>query len=313
MSEHTINRRDWLAAAGLGGLGLARPASATTREPRPSPFRFGLNTSTISGQGLPIAQVVDLAARAGYQAIEPWTKELDAHVAGGKTLDDLGRRLKGGGLAVESVIGFFEWAVDDDARRQKALEDARRDFAKVKAIGGTRIAAPPFGATERADLDLRRVADRYRELCRVGREFGVVPEIEVWGFSKSITTLGEAVQVAVGSGVPEACVLADVYHLYKGGSDAAGLNLVAPRMLKVMHMNDYPAIDRPKIADSDRVFPGDGVAPLGSILRGLRDAGAEVVLSLEVFNRAYWKRDAGAVLAEGLAKMKASVAKALAT
>lgn len=307
-----IDRRDWLAAAGLAALGLGGPQSARGQGAARAPFRYGLNTSTVSGQGLPIAEVVDLAAKAGYQAVEPWTKELDAHVAAGKTLDDLGRRLNGGGLAVESVIGFFEWAVDDDSRRKKALEDARRDMAKVRAIGGTRIAAPPTGATDRADLDLRRVADRYRDLCKVGREFGVVPEVEVWGFSRSITTLGEAVQVAVGSGMPEACVLADVYHLYKGGSDAAGLELVAPKMLKVMHINDYPNIPRGQIADSDRVFPGDGVAPLSAILRGLRDAGAEVVLSLEVFNREYWKRDASAVLAEGLAKMKASVARALA-
>ena len=48
------------------------------------------------------------------------------------------------------------------------------------------------------------------------------------------------------------------------------------------------------------------------MLRDLRDGGFRVALSLELFNRDYWKRDAAEVAAEGLARMKAAVAAALA-
>ena len=44
--------------------------------------------------------------------------------------------------------------------------------------------------------------------------------------------------------------------------------------------------------DAHRVYPGDGVAPLGEILRTLRGNGCRCVLSLELFNRDYWKQDA---------------------
>ena len=47
--------------------------------------------------------------------------------------------------------------------------------------------------------------------------------------------------VAIEANHPKACVLADVYHLYKGGSDFAGLSLLSATSMHVCHMNDYPA------------------------------------------------------------------------
>jgi 2-keto-myo-inositol isomerase len=82
--------------------------------------------------------------------------------------------------------------------------------------------------------------------------------------------------------------------------------------VKMFHINDYPA-DPPRetINDSHRVYPGDGVAPLPEMLRDLRLAGFQGFLSLELFNRDYWKQDALAVAKTGLEKTKAVVAKSL--
>jgi sugar phosphate isomerase/epimerase len=77
-------------------------------------------------------------------------------------------------------------------------------------------------------------------------------------------------------------------------------------------MNDYPSDPpREKIADRDRVYPGDGIAPLKQILADLRRLNPEMVLSLEVFNPAYWKTDPLDTAKTGLAKMKSAVAASL--
>ena len=143
----THSRREWLAAsAAMAGAGaLARPAGGAEPKSAGDLIGFSLNTSTISGQKLPIAREVEIASKAGYQGIEPWIRELDQHVKDGGSLNDLGKQIRDSGLAVVDCIGFFEWAVDDDARRKKALEEARRNMEMVRTIGGTRIAAPPFG------------------------------------------------------------------------------------------------------------------------------------------------------------------------
>jgi sugar phosphate isomerase/epimerase len=49
---------------------------------------------------------------------------------------------------------------------------------------------------------------------------------------------------------------------------------------------------------------------MASILGDLRDLGFSGFLSLELFNREYWKRDASEVAKEGLASMRAAVASA---
>jgi sugar phosphate isomerase/epimerase len=178
----------------------------------------------------------------------------------------------------------------------------------VARAGGTLIAAPPMGATDITGLDLFRAAERYAQLCEVGREFGVRPLVEVWGFSKTLSRLGEATFVAVESGHPDACILADVYHLHKGGSPHQGLALLNGDKLPLFHVNDYPAAPgRETIKDEERVWPGDGVAPLHDIFSTLQSIGFDGYLSLELFNPNYWNGDAFATAQTGAQKLKAVV------
>jgi len=295
------------------GSALAVSATSANEGKAREPFGYCLNTSTIRGAALPIDKEVELVAAAGFQAIEPWLRELDDYTKKGGNLKDLGKKIADAGLTVPSAIGFAEWIVDDDARRKKGLETAKLDMEALLTIGGTRIAAPPVGATDKPDLNINAIADRYRVLAELGASVGIIPEVELWGFSKPLHKLGEVVFVAVESGHPQACILPDIYHLYKGGSDSDALKLLSGRAIGIFHLNDYPtSLSRDKITDADRVYPGDGQAPLTATLRTLREIGYGGMLSLELFNRDYWKQDPAAVLKTGLAKMKAAVKASLA-
>ncbi len=161
-----------------------------------------------------------------------------------------------------------------------------------------RRSAPPAAPSKRDDpkftqpvIDLVAAGDRYRALVDIGEKMGVTPIVEVWGFSKTLRRLGEALLVAVESGSSRGCVLPDVYHLYKGGSDFAGLPLCRPSAIGIFHVNDYPKIEREKIVDADRVYPGDGIAPLKDVFATLRKMDYTGFVSLELFNREYWKQD----------------------
>ena len=296
---------------GAGLVTGAQPQAAAASDAQ-EPFGYCLNTSTIQGQKLDLVEIVEITAKAGYQAIEPWVRELDEYAQKGGDLKGLGQRIRDRGLKVESAIGFFEWIVDDADKRRKGLEDARHAMERVRQIGGRRVAAPPVGATNQANLNLLHAAERYRALLELGDQMGVVPQVEVWGFSQTLGRLGEAALVAMESGHPKACILADVYHLYKGGSSPDGLRLLNGSAMHVLHFNDYPAEPaRSAITDAQRVYPGDGVAPLKRILCNLRDIGYRGVLSLELFNRDYWKQDALTVARTGLEKMRAAVRSSL--
>ncbi len=100
----------------------------------------------------------------------------------------------------------------------------------------------------------------------------------------------------------DACILPDVYHLYKGGNDFVELEMLSCSKVHVLHMNDYPNIPIDKINDADRVYPMDGIAPLRYILKTMVANGFAGVLSLELFNRSYWEQDPNEVAKTGLEK-----------
>jgi sugar phosphate isomerase/epimerase len=289
-----------------------KQAQSQPRNPRSAnePFGYCFNTSTIRGQRLPLTQVIDITAKAGWDGIEPWIDEITHYMQGGGKLAELRKRISDAGLSVPSAIGFAEWVVDDPEKRRKGMEHAKRDMDLVAQIGGTRVAAPAAGAKD-VKVELHAAAERYRDLCELGRQMGVVPQLEVWGFSKTFQRLGEAAFVAVESGHPDACILADPYHVYKGGSSIESVRLFSAKCLQHFHMNDYPA-DPPRetIADEHRVYPGDGVAPLTQLFRELRDVGYAGMLSLELFSKVLWAQDPLEVAKAGLAKTKAAVRKA---
>ncbi len=312
-----VTRRDWLAATvvGLAGATLVPHSQAETNVAKSNsgPFRVCFNTSTIRGQKLSVDKQIAIAAEAGYDGIEPWIGDLRAFVEGGGKLTDLRKQLDDANLQVESAIGFAKWIVDDEATRQSGLEELKRDMEMISTLGGKFMAAPPIGAHEASApiLDLRVVAERYRAALEVGVQQGVTPMAEVWGFSKNLSRLAETVSVIVEAGHPSACLLPDFYHLYRGGSSFEGLNLLSKNAIHVFHINDYPAREHTSLNDGDRVYPGDGDCPLVPILQGLRANGVSCALSLELFNKELWAKDALEVAKTGAAKVRAIIAKAM--
>ncbi|MFO0811078.1 MAG: sugar phosphate isomerase/epimerase family protein [Gemmataceae bacterium] len=300
-----FDRRTWLAVAGTTTVAASRSFAKADDEP----FVFCFNTSTISGHTLkvPLVEEFQIVSRAGYRAIEPWVREIDGYVKAGGSLKDLRKRAGDLGLTIVDAIGFVEWIVDDEARRRKGLEEAKRVMGMIQELDCPHLAAPPVGATDTADLNLQRASERYAALLELGQTMGVTPMVEHWGHSKCVSRLGDAVRVAMESGHPKACVLPDVFHMYKSGSDFQGMKLLGKAAFPILHVNDYPEVnERAKIRDDQRVYPGDGVAPLGQLFASLRAMGWRGFVSLELFNKDYYKRDPSEVATTGLAKMKAA-------
>jgi sugar phosphate isomerase/epimerase len=307
--ETKFSRRRFLAAAAVsaGGLAASGVSGQGPEGQVAGGFRFALNTGTIRGYKLPLEEQIKLAAKAGYAGLEPWTSDIAKASETGGALKTLRERCADAGLAVISAIGFAAWAANDDAARAKGLEQMKRDMDLVAQLGGTHIAAAPAGVNQAGvALDLDRAAERYRVVLELGRSMGVVPQLEFWGASANLSRLDQCLYVAARAAHPDACVLADVFHLYRGGSEPASLRLLGRSAAHCFHMNDYPASpSRETLKDSDRVWPGDGVAPIREILRIFVESRAAVWLSVEVFNAAYWAFPAEETARAGLAKMKA--------
>lgn len=307
MAKPTLTRRQTLAS--LTALTTTSVVPSQPTQKTPPPFAYCLNLSTIRGtQSRGFVKELETASQAGFRSVEIWMNTLQDYLKTGATPAQARRVLTDLGLKAENAIGFAQWVVDDEATRTKGLDQMKREMDLLAEVGCPRIAAPPMGATQGERLDLYRVAERFRAILDLGQQSGVVPHLELWGFSKNLSKLSEVLFVAAESGHPAARVLLDVYHLHKGGSALASLPLVGKPGMEIFHLNDYPANPpRETIVDADRVYPGDGIAPIRDILKTIQTPGKTIILSLELFNKTYYAQDPLAVAKTGLAKMKAVV------
>ncbi|NOU94341.1 TIM barrel protein [Paenibacillus sp. LMG 31456] len=263
------------------------------------PFKPALNTSTLFPFKLDIKQQVRIAAEAGYEGIEIWIRDVDTYLSNGGMLQELKRYIADVGIPVVNAIAFFKWADADDSERAKGLKQAEREMIMLAELGCTAVAAPPFGNV--GAVSLERMAAHYAELSDIAIRIGIEPYVEFWGRAKTLSTLSEAVYVAMASGVPDARLLVDPFHMYTGGSNMNGLQYLNGERIGIVHVNDYPAErSRETIVDRDRVFPGEGSAPSRQLATSLHDIGYNGYLSLELFIESYGEKSALEVAKSGL-------------
>ena len=125
------------------------------------------------------------------------------------------------------------------------------------------------------------------------------------GHSVNLSRLEDALDVLAMLNRPDAAILADVYHTYRGGSSFASYRRLSAALLPILHVNDYPATPpREKLVDADRVWPGDGIAPWKEIFDCLDAVGADPWLSIELFNPAYWRTTPADTLRTGISRVK---------
>ena len=148
------------------------------------------------------------------------------------------------------------------------------------------VASPPQEV-----VDLGRATDGSPSCSSIGKRIGVIPSMEFLGFVDGIKNVASAWAIASGTGDPRATVVADVFHMIRGGGSVDDLLQLPGDRLACFHINDVPAEPDPLTqTDEDRVMVGEGIADLPRVIANLRTIGYRGPLSLELFNRELWAR-----------------------
>lgn len=302
-NKPTMKRRNLLKSIALGATALPlTPVLATTTKKKEATIQFSLNTSTLRGQKLNLPQIIDIAAKAEYDGIELWISEMETYLNSGKSLASLKKLFDDAKIIPVNAIGFAPWMAQDITKSNAGFEQMEKEMGMLAEIGCKRIAAPAIGTTD--PVDLLAAGAQYAKLLTLGRKTGVMPQLEFWGAFPPFHHLGQALATAAAANDSDARILPDVFHLFRGGSGFEGLKLVNGNAIEVFHMNDFTTKPRLEQKDSDRVYPGDGIAPLKEIAATFKAMGGTKIMSLELFNESYWAQDAQEVASTGLKKMK---------
>ena len=308
MSQQNISRRNALKYFGItaGALAFWKPKLYAATQQEKFSFTFCLNMATIRGQNLGFIKELEVAAAAGFGAVEIWIDTLQEYLSNGGSVKEIKNKLASLNLKIENCIAFHEWVVDDEATRKASIEQMKKDMELLASIGCKRMAATGKGLTNDTTISLDTIAERYRHVLELGVSMNVIPLLEMWGFQKQFSTVNEVTYCAMQTGNASAKILLDVFHLYKGGSPLNTLSFINPEINDILHMNDYPSTLSPEvITDADRIYPGDGVAPLKQILKTLKRKDQPLILSVELFNKNYYSEDALLVAKTSLNKLKA--------
>ncbi len=265
-----------------------------------SRVRYSLNSSTI--RPTPILDKIRVAAQAGYEAIELWHDDIDRHINSGGTLVDIRHALDDHELAVPTTVMLKGWCEPDGADYERGMAECRRRMEQSVVVGAPyAVAGPPH-----VPVDYALAAQRYGELLEQGIALGVRPAMEYLGIAQEINSIDAALRIMQESGHPEATIVLDPFHDFRGGAGCESIARLTASQVAVCHFDDAPA-DPPAIQqrDGDRVMPGDGIINLKRFLELLRGIGYDGWISLELFREDLWQRDPLEVARVGLEKMKA--------
>ena len=278
-TEESLNRREFVAlAAAPAFMQSARHESMFVCMHEASSDRFDFRTA------------MEGYAKAGIRAVEPSLLKVrefaqkESVAAARRLLDDLGLKA----VSSSNQIGLAE---PGDARA-RALEDLKWKVELAQAIGTDRLVAPSAGTGPYGEEDYTRGAENLREAGEIAKPFGVSIMLEFVRTSRFAASLPTALKVVREANHPNVRVMMDTYHFWGGISKFEDLELLRDGELHHLHFEDVPA-DPPREIQGqpNRVWPGDGIAPLRRIVDLLKRKQYAGPASLEMFNPAIQSMD----------------------
>jgi sugar phosphate isomerase/epimerase len=249
--------------------------------------RLSLNQATVKNLGL--KEAVELCVRHDIPAIGLWRDRvaelgLTASVAA----------VRGAGLHVSSLCrgGFFTHA--DADRRAAALADNRAAITEAAELGADTLVLVCGGLLPGSkDLGLARavIADAIDELVPVAQRLGVRLGIEALHpmFCTDrcvISSLGEAVDLALAFPADAVGVVVDTYHVWWDARLPHDIVRAGNRIVSYQ-VCDW-VLPLPEDILLGRGHLGDGAIDFGSISACVTAAGYKGYVEVEIFNQRIW-------------------------
>ncbi len=188
--NRTVGRRSFLART--GSFGLLLPLGAVghlARHARPAGPKVAL--CTIAFQDRPLFEVLELAARVGFDGIEPWGKpdHLPLTTADGR-VREVRRKLDSLGLACSQYGSYVSLGDSKPAAQQKADMARSIEIAGMLATKIIRIWAGSKNSQELSPDDWDRIVSDAEHYCALAEPAGILLAMEMHG--NTLTNLSSA-------------------------------------------------------------------------------------------------------------------------
>lgn len=268
-------------------------------------MELGINGSTTELCSL--AEDIEIAAAAGYSAVEVRMPKIDAYLEK-NSFADLRAHLDNHAMRV-FTINSIENATFRDAAGQRAIRAEAEKFARYAAelscpwliiCPGTCPDNTPWSEIiDRSAAELAAIADiAWKHRVGVAYEFLGFPGISIRTPSDAWAVIKQANRGNLGLTI-------DVANFSSGRGRLSEIAALPPGAVAVFHMNDLRDMPPEDAGAYDRVMPGDGAGPVAEVTRELKRIGYNGICSVEIFNHDYNKRPPLEVAREAFEKTRA--------
>ncbi len=234
------------------------------------------------------------AAAAGYDLVELRSNKLYDYLET-KTVDDLKALLAETGIGVLSIntLEHITWRSDED---YAAIKEECAKLSEIsQAIGCPYVLSVPGALRQGPKTDEETIEESVRvlnELADIAESYGIKLGFEFLGEAgNSVTTLDLGSKIVELVDRESVGNVIDTYHFYAGSSSFDALENLDPAKLFIFHINGAEDLPKDQLNDSKRLYPGEGVLPIGEMNAILDKIGYDGPASVEIFRPEYWEQD----------------------
>jgi len=236
---------------------------------------------------------ISLTARGGWDGLEVWADKVDLFLKTHSTPQLIQLFLDNNvkPLALDAIV-FIAFRGNEYPQVQARC----RELSKIaRAIGCPTIVVVPSPLPDRA-MPWQEVVDEYvtvlRDLGSIAGQEGIRLSFEFLGFGWcSVRTPRAAWEIVQKVDRQNVGMTIETAHFYGGGGLLGELEALDANRIFAFHLDDLEDLPKEAITDEARVFPGEGVVPLGEICSRMQKIGYKGHCSVELFRPEYWSMD----------------------
>jgi 2-keto-myo-inositol isomerase len=277
------------------------PEGTVTAHAPTRPAGFALHTWTLDTT--PLADVLRIARRTGWEAVELRQVDFLRAAEAGQSDDEVIALIREAGLPVACVGAAHGWMFAEGGERRRLFEVLVAACRQASALACPTVMSP-------ADMgagDLRDAVAGVRQAGDLAAQHGLRLAIEPPSQSEQFNTLARIRELLAAAAHPSCGLLLDAYHIQRSGDGLDAVRDVAPDEIAYVQYSDLPAGPLEPGMLLDRLPPGQGLVPFREFFALVQSKGYAGHLSYEAPNPAAWARDPEEVAREALEASRALV------
>jgi len=255
--------------------------------------------NTILLGGTPV-QKIEAARIAGFDQIEIWREDVEAHESGP---EDLAIRLRDHSIGVTDYEVLRDFDGAPDAVRDEKCAQALRMLETAARLGTDTVLVT--ASSDPACIP-DRICDDLRWLAREAAARGLRIAYEGLAWSAINFTLAAAWDCVERVNEPNLGIVVDPFHIFVRGCDAKDLEAIPASRIYLVQLSDSD-LDRCDdiqlvidTARHHRLMPGRGWFPIHTVVERLKRQGYTGPVGIEVFNDEMRLRDPRAIAREAM-------------